>query len=155
MILHDDLSDADLDGWLTTLGMTTLCQWDVLMFLYRHPTSLVGADVIARLVGYGSDLVVAALDVLDGLGLVTRSRVSQTARLYQFTVPTDPQRRDAWARLLALASQRVGRVCLAVRLRGSDPTAQAWRHATQRILAEAHESVRESRQSIQASRQSI
>ena len=90
MIPHDDISDADIDGWLHTLGMTSLPQWDVLVFLYRHPISLVGADVIARLLGYASGPVVAALDVLECLGLVERSRVSQMVRLYQFTVPTDP-----------------------------------------------------------------
>ena len=70
MTSHDDISDADIDGWLHTLGITSLCQWDVLVFLYRHQTSLVGADVIAHLLGYASDLVVAALDVLEFLGLV-------------------------------------------------------------------------------------
>ena len=45
-------SDADIDGWLHTLGITSLCQWDVLLFLYRHQTSLVGADSIARFLGY-------------------------------------------------------------------------------------------------------
>jgi DNA-binding MarR family transcriptional regulator len=152
MIPHDNISDADIDGWLNTLGLTTLCQWDVLVFLYRHPTSLVGADVIAHLVGYASDLVVAALDVLEFLGLVVRSRVSQAARLYQFTVPTDPQRGDAWARLLALTSQRVGRVRLAMRLRESDPTAQAWRHTTQHLLTEARQGLEESRQGLRATR---
>ena len=155
MIPRDDISDADIDGWLHTLGITSLCQWDVLVFLYRHPTSLVGADVIARSVGYASDLVVAALDVLEFLGLVARSRVSQTARIYQFIVPTAPQHKDAWARLLALASHRVGRVRLIVRFRGSDPTAQAWRHATQHILTEAQEGVAESRQGMRATRRSL
>ena len=155
MIPHDDISDADIDGWLNPLGITTLCQWDVLVFLYRHPTSLVGADVIARLVGYASDLVVTAMDVLESLGLVARSRVSQTARLYQFTMPTDPQRGEAWARLLALSSQRLGRVRLAMRLRGSDPMAQAWRHATQHLLTEAQQGIEESRQGVRATRRSL
>jgi hypothetical protein len=118
-------SDADIDGWLHTLGITSLCQWDVLVFLYRHQTSLVGADLIARFLGYANGPVVAALDVLEGLGLVARSRVSLIVRLYQFSMPSAPPRGDAWARVLALASHRAGRVRLSTRLRGGDRTDQA------------------------------
>jgi hypothetical protein len=141
MMPHENISDAEIDGWLNTLGIVSRCQWDVLVFLYRHQTSLVGADFIARLLGYASDPVVAALDVLEFLGLVERSRVSQIVRLYQFTVPPDPQRGDAWARLLALASDRTGRVRLSKSLRGGDQTDQERLEATQRFLAEAQQSL--------------
>jgi hypothetical protein len=141
MMPNEDISDDEIDGWLKTLGVVSLCQWDVLIFLYRHQTSLVGADFIARLLGYASDPVVAALDVLEYLGLVSRSRVSQIVRLYQFTVPSDPQRGDAWARLLPLASHRGGRVRLAKSLRGGDQTDQERLEAAQRFLAEAQQSL--------------
>jgi DNA-binding MarR family transcriptional regulator len=146
MMPHENISDAEVDGWLKTLGVASLCQWDVLIFLYRHQTSLVGADFIARLLGYASDPVVAALDVLTSLGLVDRSRVSQIVRLYQFIVPSDPQRGDAWARLLALASDRAGRVRLSERLRGDDQTHQERLQAAQRFLAEAKQHVQATRQ---------
>ena len=133
---HEHISDAEIDGWLNTLGIASLCQWDVLVFLYRHQASLVGADVIARLLGYASGPVVAALDMLESLDLVERSRVSQIVRLYQFTVPSDPPRGDAWARLLALASHRAGRVRLAKRWRGGDRTEQARLPAAQHFRAE-------------------
>lgn len=139
---HEHISDAEIDGWLHTLGITSLSQWDVLVFLYRHQASLVGADVIARLLGYASGPVVAALDVLESLGLVERSRVSQIVRLYRFTVPSDPRRGDAWAGLLALASHRAGRVRLAKGWRGRDHTAQERRHAAQDFRAEAQPSRR-------------
>jgi hypothetical protein len=134
---HETVSDAEVDGWLKTLGMTSLCQWDVLIFLYRHQTSLLGADFIARLLGYASGPVVAALEVLEFLGLVERSRVSQIVRLYKFTVPSDPPRGDAWARLLALGSDRGGRVRLSKSLRGGDQTDQDRLQSAQRFLAEA------------------
>ena len=138
---HEHTSDAEIDGWLSTLGITSLCQWDVLLFLYRHQTSLVGADFIARLLGYASGPVVAALDVLEFLGLVERSRVSHIVSLYQFTVSSDPQQGDAWARLLALASHRGGWVHLAKRLRGGERTDQEQVQAAQRFLAEAKQHV--------------
>ena len=84
--------DAAVEGWLATLGIESLCQWDVLVFLFRHQTTLVGADYLAQLLGYATEPVIEALDVLESLGLVARSRVSQGARLYQFTAPAGPPR---------------------------------------------------------------
>src|SRR5919108_1801732 len=150
---YENISDAEIDGWLKTLGVASLCQWDVLIFLYRHQTSLLGADFIARLLGYGSSPVVAALDVLESLGLVARSRVSQIVRLYQFIVPSDPQRGEAWARLLALASEHAGRVLLSRKLRDGDRTDQQRLQAAQRFLAEAKEHVEAARKRAQATRQ--
>jgi DNA-binding MarR family transcriptional regulator len=152
---HEQPSDAELDALLKTLGITSLCQWDVLVFLYHHQTSLLGANLIAHLLGYASEPVVAALDALAFLGLVERSRVSQVARLYQFTVPSDPQRRDAWLALLPMASHRAGRVHLAQHLRAGEQTAQAERDETRKLLSEAERSVEASRQGLQATRHSI
>jgi DNA-binding MarR family transcriptional regulator len=152
---HEHLSDADLEGLLKALGITSLCQWDVLVFLYHHQTSLLGANFIAHLLGYASDPVVAALDALAFLGLVERSRVSQVARLYQFTVPTDPQRHDAWTALLPLASHRAGRVRLAEHLRGGDQTAQAERDEARRLMRAAQQSVEASRQGLRETRRSL
>ena len=112
--------DLQVKGWLQTLGVESLCQWDVLVFLYRHQTSLAGVEAIANLLGYATEPVVAALDYLESLGLVQRSRVSQNVRRYQFSVPSDPLRGDAFKRLLALADSRAGRVLLAKTLRGGD-----------------------------------
>jgi hypothetical protein len=145
---HDNIVDAEIDGWLTTLGFASLCQWDVLVFLYRHQTSRLGADFIACLLGYASGPVVAALDVLEALGFVARSRVSQNVRLYQFTVPSDPQRGDAWARLLALASYRGGWALLSRHLRGGDRTHQETLQAAQRFVAEAKQHVQAARQRV-------
>ena len=121
---QDDPPDIQVEGWLKTLGIESLCQWDVLVFLYRHQISLVGAEYLARLLGYASGPVVAALDVLASLRLVERSRVSQGVRLYRFTVPADPRRGDASERLFALANSRAGRVVLSKKLRAGDRTPQ-------------------------------
>ena len=145
MMPYEDISDAEIDGWLNTLGITSLSQWDVLVFLYRHQSSLVGSDFIARLLGYASDPVVAALEVLEILGFVERSRVSQIVRLYQFNTPPDPRLRDAWAGLLPLVDHRVGRVRLAKHLRGGDQTMQERLQAAKRFTAEAQEAARAAR----------
>src|SRR5439155_18501492 len=112
--------DLQVEGWLKTLGIESLCQWDMLIFLYRHQPSLVSAEHIARFLGYATAEVGAALDSLESSGLVERSRVSQGVRLYQLTAPADPTRRDALERLMTLTDSRTVRLLLARRLRGSD-----------------------------------
>jgi|SRR5271157_22268 len=119
---QDNPTDLQVECWLKTLGIESLCQWDVLVFLYRHQISLFGEEHLASLLGYASGPAVAALDALESLRLVERSRVSQGMRLYRFTVPADPQRGDASERLFALANSRAGRVVLSKKLRAGDGT---------------------------------
>ena len=119
---QDNQPDLQVEGWLKTLGIESLCQWDVLVFLYRHQSSLVSAESIARFLGHATAEVVAALDSLESSGLVERSRVSQGVRLYQLTAPADPTRRDALERLMTLADSHTVRLLLARRLAGQRPT---------------------------------
>ena len=109
--------DVQVDGWFKTLGVESLCQWDVLVFQYRHQSSLVGAEHIARFLGYATAEVVAALDSLESSRLVERSRASQGACLYEVTALADPTRRDALERLMTLADSHTVRLLLARRQR--------------------------------------
>jgi hypothetical protein len=117
---EDNQPDLQVEGWLKTLGIESLCQWDVLVFLYRHQPSLVSAEHIAHLLGNATAEVVAALDSLESSGLVQPSRVSQRVRFYQLTAPADPTRRDALGRLMTLADSHTVRLLLGRRLRGND-----------------------------------
>jgi hypothetical protein len=126
-------SDVEVAGWLKALGIESLCQWDVLVFLYRHQITLVSADYLARLLGYATDPVVIALDVLESLGFVERSRVSQGARLYQFTMPPVPPRGEAFQRLLNAANSRTGRLVVSEQLRRSNPMLQESSAAVRRF----------------------
>ena len=122
-MVQDIEPDVQVEGWLKTLGIESLCQWDVLVFQYRHQSSLVSAEHIARFLGHATAMVVAALDSLESSGLVERSRVSQGVRLYQVTASADPARRDAVERLLTFVDSHTGRLVrllLARRLPGSD-----------------------------------
>jgi DNA-binding MarR family transcriptional regulator len=112
--------ELQVEDWLATVGMEVLCQWDVLVFLYRHQTSLVSAEQIARLLGYATSAVGATLDNLESLGLVERSRAAQGVRLYQFTAPTDPPRGDALDQLMTCTDSRAVRLLLAKKLRPED-----------------------------------
>jgi hypothetical protein len=102
--------DAEVEGWLNTLSVTSICQWDVLVFLSRHQTTLLGAASLSRLLGYATESVIAALDVLASLALLERSRVSQGARLYQFTIPPGSLHHETFAQLQALGGYRAGRL---------------------------------------------
>jgi DNA-binding MarR family transcriptional regulator len=119
----DNQPDLEVEGWLKTLGIESLCQWDVLVFLYRHQSSLVSAEHIARFLGYATAEVAVALDRAESSALVKRSRVSQGVRLYQLTAPADARHRNALERLMTFVDSHTGRLVrllLARRLRGSD-----------------------------------
>src|SRR5438445_9426210 len=109
---EDNQPDLQVNGWLKTLGIESLCQWDVLVFLHRHQSSLVSAEQFARMLGYATAEVVAARDSLECSGLVHRSRVSQGVRL---TAPADPTRSDALQRLMLLSDGHTVRLLLARR----------------------------------------
>ena len=117
---QDDEPDVEIAGWLKTLGIASLCQWDMLVFLQRHPSLLIGAEIISFFLGYAMAEAVAALDSLNSLGLVERSRDSQGVRLYEVTASADPARRDALERLMTIADSRRARLLLARGLRSSD-----------------------------------
>ncbi len=121
---QDNQPDLQLESWLKTFGIESLCQWDMLVFLDRHPSILASTEDVALFVGYATAEVVAALDSLESSGLVVRSRVSQGVRLYQLTAPADPTRRDALEQLMTFADGHTVRLLLARRLRGSDRVAQ-------------------------------
>ena len=113
--------DPEIAGWLTTLGVASLCPGDVLVFLYQHQTALLGAPDLARLLGYTSNTIATALDGLETQDLVARSRVSQGARLYRVRVSPDSPRGAAFAWLYTLAADRAGRVRVAQQLRRDHP----------------------------------
>ena len=149
-MLHERTTDAEIEGWLNMLGIATRCQWDVLVFLYHHQISPLGATLIAHLLGYAIQPLVAALDRLEILGLLECFPVSDSVRLYQFSMPLDPQERDAWARLLALARYSAGWMRLTGHLRGGDLTAQAEQATSQHLLTVGQQRAQASLRSLLA-----
>ena len=102
--------------WLKALAIVKIRQWDVLVFLYRHRTVLLSADQIARLMCYDPASVVTALDDLESLRMVSRSRLSQGVRLYQL-MEIDGPRSHAFQELMALSESRAGRLEVSEKLR--------------------------------------
>jgi DNA-binding MarR family transcriptional regulator len=106
-----------LDRQLQSLGISTLSEWDVLAFMFRHGTSLATAEHIARLLGYNKSVVGDALDRVASLGLVQRSRSSMGVRLYRFVGSQDTERQQRIEELMRLGETRSGRLLLAQDLR--------------------------------------
>lgn len=107
--------------WLQSLGISSMRQWDVLVFLHRHDASLLGAEQIAKLLGYETADVLAALESLYAHHLLKQSRPSNGARLYQFCHGSleDPLR-HAFDGLMSLASSRSGRLDMVKFLRKTE-----------------------------------
>ena len=104
---------SSLDG----LGISLLSEWDVLAFVYRHGASLASSDQIARLIGYESTVVRAALDRLENENLIERSRPSKGVRFYRILASTDAERQRRLQQIVSLSETRAGRLLLATRLK--------------------------------------
>ena len=117
--MHQDNAPdlAAVEHWLVTARIASRQHWDMLVFLYRHRTSLVSAEHIARLLGYATGEVVDVLEHLGSLGFVERSRASRGVRLYQFTAPANTPPGAACHRLMRCADSRAVRLLLAKRWR--------------------------------------
>ncbi len=130
--------EADVHRWLATIRVESLCQWDVVVFLYRHQTILMSPDELARLMGYQTATMFGTLAILAAQELVEFSqRSSAAARLYRFAEPSEPARRDALGRLLALAEHRSGRLLLCKCLRRGDRSPREGLEAARRMLEDA------------------
>src|SRR5262245_61639038 len=110
-MVNDKTADTEVQECLRTVGVESQCQWDLLIFLYRHRTTLMTPERLAKLMGYRVDTVNAALDSLEALELLQRVG-SWGARLYEFSLPAAPLRRAALERLLALSDLREGRLAV-------------------------------------------
>src|SRR5262245_55334895 len=105
-------SEAEIEAMLVRLGIETMAQWDLLVFLVRHDSSLLGMEDLARLTGYPVESIITALEVLESRRLVERSRIAQTIRLYRVTPPVESHRSRALEQLLRLNGHRQGRALL-------------------------------------------
>lgn len=113
-------AESNIQECLEMFGLSLLCDWDVLIFLYRHQFSLASAEQIGRLLGYPSNTVADALSKLESHGLVERSRSSQGVRFYQIIVSEQnlaPQ--SCFRQLMSLAGTRRGRLLVVKHLRKS------------------------------------
>jgi circadian clock protein KaiC len=94
------------------LGIALLSEWDVLVFLFRHGTTLSSALHIARLLGHSETALETVLGRLESLRLIEHSAGTKGLRLYRFARPLDPVRLACFLELMGLAQNRAGRLRL-------------------------------------------
>ena len=134
---NDNVADADVQHWLQSVGVESLCQLEVLAFMHRHPITLLPPEYLARLLGYEIEPVVAALDSLSARQLLKWSAQSPGARSYQVVAPSVLSRTDALGQLLALSEHRSGRLLLGKHLGRDDRTSHDELHAVRQFLDDA------------------
>jgi DNA-binding MarR family transcriptional regulator len=108
--------ESSLQSCVDNVGISSLCDWDVFAFVYRHVTSLTTAEQIARLLGYESGVVDAALGRLETQKLIERSRPSQGVRIYRVLNSNNLEHQRCLQELLTLSETRAGRLELARQL---------------------------------------
>ena len=107
-----DSQDVAIGKCVQALGLTLISEWDVLAFLYRHAVNLGTAAQIAQLIGYDKADIGFALNRLESLRLIHRSRVSQGIRIYRVPTSLEPSRKACLLELINLAHNREGRMML-------------------------------------------
>jgi hypothetical protein len=100
--------DIQFDGCLNTWGISLLDEWDLLVFLHRHSTSLITVEQISKLLGYGPPVIAKALENMERAGLVQRSRPSRGTRIYHLAPSVDSSRQGCFELLLKLIEMPIG-----------------------------------------------
>jgi DNA-binding MarR family transcriptional regulator len=108
--------DRHFEACLATWGISLLEEWDLLVFLHRHRKSLLTVEQICLLLGYGSSVVGKALETLEKVGLVRRSRSFQGIRFNQLVASVDAARQDSFELLMNLLETPLARGLVAGRL---------------------------------------
>ncbi len=120
----DHVTHEDARRLLDGVGLTRVCDLDLLLFFARHPRALLSSESLAGFLGYGLKDIADSLEALMAAGLLTREQTAaHAARLYVFAA--DDTRGDWLPSLVALASTREGRLALRRGLRARRDSATA------------------------------
>lgn len=78
------MDSQDLRSLLKRIrGIHHACDLDLLLFFYRHPTTLLTSEELIAFVGYRAEQIAKSLDGLIDAGLLMRTQnPSRAARLY-------------------------------------------------------------------------
>jgi predicted transcriptional regulator len=110
-------------GWLDSLGISFLLDWEILIHLYRYHITLVGIDQIARLLHSDATSVGRALERLKSRKLIESSRSSGAARFYTVAFSPDNAGYSYFQQLVNLSEHRYGRLSLKKILKPANPEA--------------------------------
>lgn len=97
------------------------CDLDLLLFLHRHPRTLLTSEQIAGFVGYNIKDIAAALDGFIEAGLLGRTTQQSTHAARLFLLLLDGPQGPGLSALLELARTREGRNATLEALNGGRP----------------------------------
>jgi DNA-binding MarR family transcriptional regulator len=106
-----------VQDYLKQVKISLLSECDILAFVYKHGPNLASTDQIARLIGYESAVVRAALDRLEHEEVIERVGSADGVRLHRLSRSKDAGRQEGLEQLLTLLQSRAGRLLLAKLLR--------------------------------------
>ena len=95
------------------------CDLDLLVFLYRHPRTLLTSEQLAGFVGYPLKDIAKALDTFIEAGLLARTAQQSAHAARMFLLLLDGPQGGGVKALLELASRRQGRQGILEALDGS------------------------------------
>jgi hypothetical protein len=104
-------SEISVRAWLESAGISLLSQWDVLAFIYRHGPCLTSAEQVARLIGYETTAVTAALDWLERENVIQRAGFCQV-QLHTIVAFPDDDRGRSLRQLVSRSGSRAERLRL-------------------------------------------
>lgn len=113
----EDIEFAAIYRWLSLLGIRTLTEWDMLVFLHRHAFSLLDCEDIRRLAGFDNQKIAAAVIRLRELGLIKPIQNLEGCYLF-LEIPEQSDQRRAFTNLMTLADNRFVRLAVMQRLNG-------------------------------------
>ena len=105
-------SEILLHSCLETIGVSSLSEWDMFVFVYRHGPCLTSTDRIARLIGYEKTLVAAALDHLENRELIERVGPPQGTRIHRVFASLIVEQRRCIRQLVGMSGSCAGRLLL-------------------------------------------
>jgi hypothetical protein len=100
------------------------CDLDLLVYLHRHPRTLLTSEQLAGFVGYSLKDIAKALDTFLEAGLLERTAQKSTHAARMFLLLLDGPQGGGVKRLLELASTRQGRQKILEAIDGSDSCAK-------------------------------
>jgi DNA-binding MarR family transcriptional regulator len=109
--------EPSIQSCLESLGISSMCEWDALVFVFSRRVSLIRTDQIASLTGYETAAVSAALEHLECEKLIERSQPFQGVSFCRIPQSTDAARQTCFLQLISLAKTRAGRVLLTKQLK--------------------------------------
>jgi hypothetical protein len=109
--------ELPIQSCLESLGISSMCEWDALVFVCSRRVSLIRTDQIASLIGYENTAVSTALDLLERETIIERSQPSQGVSFCQILPSMDAARQTCLLQLVSLSKTRAGRILLAKQLK--------------------------------------